>query len=955
MRIVCQKCSAAYAIDDKFVTAKGVRAQCPRCRHLQLVKKDEPSATLPPTAREPLPPPPEPFAFDVLPPPPPPPSARTERYFGPPPGSPAPPAPPPAGFGFDFGPPPPPARSAEPAAPAGGFDFSALSPPPPPPTTSGAFDFDGLQPRPAPAGSAASAMLEFNDPPPPPARSPAPSYPKAPKQAPPTDSPFDFSARPPNDFSDEITVKGLKCKSCGKVMTDAFDQALGTCDECRTKEANESMPAFATPDTGAGRIEHVDTAAIRRSSKELPQLGAPPPPPAPLAPAAAPPKPVFPEFKPVKTALRGDDEDGSSGGRGRQIAIAAVVVVVLGVGGFLVARKPWARRAPPPLVKQGGVEKSKQVDAIIQQWRLNYPELEGEAAKGAKAYVDQGEALLLKDTTTAYLDAEEAFQKALVLDASSDRAVAGWVLAIAFGRGAQLDEQTAKSAEAMLLNAEQRTGDTRVYVAHAHLEIARGGNANDIKINAERGKNSRSPSDKALAELALGQTFLTKNPAQADASFREALTLDPKLKRSYFFQAQLAASQGRYKDAIEALEKRLELDKDQWEAAEQLARLYVDVGEPQRAKKVLENATAAAPTAGRPRLALAVLGYQHLGESAAAAEQLTALVNDKDVPRPDRAEAWVHLGIVARLGGDLQKASEAVDSALELSPGSVPARLQKFLVLLDKGVTSSARLELDALKGKLSDPQLEGALEGRLQLAEGKLEDAVKTLSAVFAKDPRRVDALLLAGAASAKSRADGKAWEFCLKKGLTADPLVHPVPSMTALFVRPADLLRPAFGAYEALSPKSEEDPNPSLCEGLVAWYAEDLSAADRHFSRVNSIDPRNAEAYAFRAMIALQRRDLAGATKLAGRGLDSSKTNADVYLAQALTQMAANRPDAAKAAAANAQKYNPALYSAKSVLGEAAARLKDADQARALLTSVLLYDPLYRDAKRVLYKQQL
>src|SRR5581483_10679218 len=41
MRIVCQKCSAAYAIDDKLVSAKGIRAQCPRCRHLQLVKKDD--------------------------------------------------------------------------------------------------------------------------------------------------------------------------------------------------------------------------------------------------------------------------------------------------------------------------------------------------------------------------------------------------------------------------------------------------------------------------------------------------------------------------------------------------------------------------------------------------------------------------------------------------------------------------------------------------------------------------------------------------------------------------------------------------------------------------------------------------------------------------------------------------------------------------------------------------
>ena len=50
MRIVCQKCSAAYAIDDKFVTPKGVRAQCPRCRHTQLVKREESAAAAAPAS-----------------------------------------------------------------------------------------------------------------------------------------------------------------------------------------------------------------------------------------------------------------------------------------------------------------------------------------------------------------------------------------------------------------------------------------------------------------------------------------------------------------------------------------------------------------------------------------------------------------------------------------------------------------------------------------------------------------------------------------------------------------------------------------------------------------------------------------------------------------------------------------------------------------------------------------
>jgi tetratricopeptide (TPR) repeat protein len=643
-------------------------------------------------------------------------------------------------------------------------------------------------------------------------------------------------------------------------------------------------------------------------------------------------------------------------GKGKLVAAGVGVLVVVAVAGYLVVRKPWGYRAPPIVVRPVEGDKNKTVDAIINQWRLNYPEVEGQSSKQSKAWVDSGEELLLKDTTGAYLDAEEEFQKAIVVDPSNGRAIAGWVLAIAFGRGGQIDDQTARSAEAMLQAAEaSRSCDPRVYVAHAHLMIARGGNPNDIKVLADRGRTSSNAGDKALAALADGQTLLTKNPQQADTRFKEALQLDPKLKRGYFFQAKLAISQGRYKEAADVLERRLELDKDQWEAAEELARLYVEVGEPARARKVLEAAKAAAPTAGRPRLSLAILAYQHLNEASLATEQLLALTQDKEVPSTERAQAWVHLAAIYRAGGETQKAADALEHALESTPDSVPAHLQNFLVLLERGVTSSARLELDGLKGKLNDPQLEATLEGRLEIAENRLDDAVKTLSAVYEADHRRVDALLLAGAASARARKDGKAWEFCLKKGLRVDPLVRPVPAMTALYVRPADLLKPAVGAFEALSPKSDEDPNPSLCEGLVAWFSEDFASADKALSRVNVIDPRNAEAYAYRAFIAMHRKDLGGAAKLAGRGLDSSKSTADVYLALAMLQMQSGKPDAAKASAANAQKYNPALYSAKTLQAEASSKLKDNDAAREGLTKVLLYDSLYSDAKRVLFKQGL
>ena len=963
MRIVCQKCSAAYAIDDKFVTPKGVRAQCPRCRHLQLVKKDDAPAAAP---EAPAPGAPSAFLFDMGGPPPaaPPASSGSGMHFGqtaPAAGaSAASPfdfsAPTNPGSPVDFGAPPPPAAApaASPfdfGAPPGGaaanpFDFGSAPPPPGPAAPSASpFDFGASPPPPGPAAPSASPFdfgappgasssspfdaggLDLDAPPPPPPPS-KPSSPRAQGGAPKGPS-FPARAPSPAPAAEAPAAVGVKCRTCGKEMTDPFDQALGVCDECRNKAA-EPAPADPPPQKAPARLSSPAPAAQ------------------PLFPPATTPINTNDGGR-TRTAMREPDA-GGGGGKGKMIGIAVALIAVIAIAVGLVIKKPWSTKPPPLVVKGNGP--ARPVDSIIQQWRLKFTDLEGQSAKNL---VDEGEELLVKDTTKSYLDAEESFQQALVLDPSNDRALAGWVLSVAFGRPGQIDEPTAKAAESMLAASEQRSGDLRVFVSHAHFLIARGGNPNDIKVLAERGLNSKEPRDKALASLAIGQTVLTKNPQQAANNFREALAIDPKLKRAYFFQAQLAAIQGNYKEATRALERRLELDPDQWEAAEELARLLVDVGDPQRAKKVLEAAKAAAPHAGRPRLGLAMLAYQHLNDLKGAEEQLQSLIDDPEIPRGEKTDALVHLAALQRINGDPNKASDTIDRALENNAESVPARLQKFLILLDKGVASQARLELDGLKGRLGDKYLESTLEGRLLIAEDRLPEAIQTLSATVESDPRRVDAIFLAGAAAAKARKDGKAWEFCMKRGLRADPNSRPVPSLTHLYVRPADLLKPAVGAYAALVKDLDEDPSPSLCEGLVAWFSEDPSGADRFFAKVTNIDSKNADGYAYRAMVALRRKDVGSALKLSARGMDGSKSNAMLYFSQAQAQVMAGKIDQAKVAAQSSLKFGPQLLGPKVILGDGEASQKNADEARRVLTSVLLSDPLYRDAKRVLYKHQL
>jgi predicted Zn-dependent protease len=935
MRIICRQCSVAYSLDDRHVTERGVRAQCPRCRHLQLVKKGGPEDQPPaPTLGV--------GGSDTA-------SAFGFDFSGPQPSEPEPepqtqPAARPWPSG-EFG------ASASQAVERAPFDFSALAPRAS--SSSSPFEFDATQPL-----SGADSGQGFPAFGPPEAAASEPSG--RPEVSTPGGAPAGVSAPP--------------CASCGRPLVDAFDLALGTCDGCREKQqgsaSSESLPlvglasqpsrGFPASPTGRSATPAAPDLLPRRASGSVEathsgqdsapvvedhgrsSLGA-------ASRAAA-------GWDPhgARSASAERDVRANAASRTRLAGIAVATVVVVGAG-VLAVKRPWVHAVPVRVVQAPVDVRPKAIDAMVRRWRLRYPELQGVSSKNAAATLEAGEQALAKDTTEGYADAEEAFQKTLILDSSSERAVAGWALALAFGHGAGLDESTAKAAEGILEALELESGEPGLFAAHAHLLIARGGNSNDIQRLAERAMRSASGEEQALASLALGQAMLQKNTQTAERHFAKALELNPKLKRTHFFRAKLALSLGHYAEAVASLKTRLELDADQWEASRELSRLYVEVGDAGEAKRVLQGASAAAPRNTSARIALGALAYQHLGAPETAIELLSATTQDADLPKPELAEAWAHLAAAWRLKGDAAKASDAVNAAQELVPEHQPARLQHMLLMLDRGIHSQARLDFDNLKGEALGPGLERVLEGRLLMAEGRLEEAASHLAKVQEDEANRVDALLLAGAAAAKTRRDGKVWEYCLKRGLRADPTSYPVPALTEFFVRPADLLRPAVGAYAALNKGADEDPSPFLCEGLVAWYSQDYATAETHFARVISIDPGTGEAYAFRSMLALRKKDLTNATRMADRAIANNRSGALGHLAKAQALLSGNKLDAAKESVMNALKFSPSMVAARTLLGDIEARQGNKEEARRLLTSALLIDPLSSEAKRVLYGHRL
>jgi len=1084
MRIVCQKCAAAYAIDDRVITPKGVRAQCPRCRHLQLVKREDspaPPVASPPAAAAPKPaaaapkpaaaaPKPAVVAKPAAPAPVPltpsgslsdnelfgdlgdiepaaDPNASDDSLFGdlagigspsssssaedkdslfgdladlsqsspsnpinptieprpgtpgysipsgdllfdeiaPPPPAPAPP--PPA--------PPPPAPVARPAAPVqpkpappvaaapvalpepaddGLFDFNSPpgfdAPPPrpaapkpappvaadalPEPADDGIFDFNSPpgfdsspQPAaPAPAAAAADPLLDFFGAPP-----GQPSAPPAPAAAP---------VRPAMPVAAPAPVAAPKsCRECGKSLVDPFDQALGACEDCRRREKPTPPPPAAKS------VEVID----------LPPLGdgAASPPPEPRS-GVRPAAPVLTDES--RSAVRGAPPRSptagvavsASSGRGRGVVVGAVgLVLLLGGAGAAYFFVPQVKDAVGTQVGGSSDKPSDSskpssssglppaVEAVLPRWRIMFVD----AAEGdSQQLLSEGQALLAKDQRLAYSRAAELFQRALLLDPKSDAAIGGYVQALALGSGSRMDEKTFQEARGLIEAAESRANrGPELLVAHANLLLARSNQSENVdqarklaeEVLATAKDNAVAP--KAEAHLILGRVFLTSSRELANQHFDSALAIASDLHRVHYYRALADETAGDYSLAIERLEKRLAQDADHWETRTTLARIFLEVGDVERARQLYETRLKSTPGDVQSMLALAVIRYQVEGGVPGALGALRGMLRNRDkYEESEVAELLLHQATAERLGNNLDAASKAARESAELVKENPAARLQLFLISVARKDAAAAAGHLTTFKGKLEDPVLEKLLEGRLRLLERKPAEAMELFMEASRMDPRRADALLLAGVAAAQDNRRDESFRL-LAQVVQSDPMrLAPRPIVTPFFARSADLLDGLEGSIVALS-RGEDDLLAHLYEGLLRYHQGEPAAAEKMFKLVNEVDDNNALASAYRAIIAVGRKDQKAAKAHAARAVVGGRQVAIAHLAQGLVLMGdSSQQEPAKKSLRDAVTLAPKLYAAEVRLGELELA-SNRNSVRERLVRLLGIDPSYLPAKRVLY----
>jgi tetratricopeptide (TPR) repeat protein len=740
---------------------------------------------------------------------------------------------------------------------------------------------------------------------------------------------------------------------------DPFDQALGICDDCRQRgQSQPAAPRASTPVPSAA-------AAAPRSVEvvDLPPMSEP----AVRVASDAPPAPELrPESRSGVYRPYVQPPMPTSAARPKRVSPGLLVglgVLVLLVGGGMAAflfvpsvQAMFSGEAPTKGPDAAAAPLPPAIEAVLPRWQLLFVDMGGD---DATEHLKEGRTLLAKDMRLSYEEAQEAFQRALILNPRSDAAIAGYVQALSLGYGTSLQDEPFEEARGLIEAAESRAGRrSDLLVAHVNLLLTRPGRPEYVAQARQladealaRAEAEDDAAQKAEAHLVLGRLLLDSSRELANQHFEAALALAPDLKRVHYYRALANEAAGDYSQALAGLEKRIALDPDHWESLATMGRIFLEVGQPERARQLYEARLKSSPGDFQAQLALAVLRYQTEGQVAQGLTALRALLKNREKYEPPQvAEVLLHLAAAERVAGNLDAAGDSAREALKLVKEMPAAHLQLFFVALEKKDAAVAAGHLASLRGKLEEPVLEKMLEGRLRLLEGKYAEAQERFLESARQDPRRTDAVLMAGISAALDKRRDDAFRV-LAPMLQADPLRPPPrPVSTPFYMRVGELMRGFEGTMLGLATGSD-DVLPRLYEALTRYATGDLVAADRFFKSVNDVDETNALAYAYRALIAVERKQVPAAKPLAAKAVAAGgRRVAIAHLAQGVVLMQARQEEQAKRALREALAIAPSLLSAEVKLAEIEA-LEDPTSARTRLIKVVGLDPSFLHAKRILF----
>lgn len=925
MRIDCEQCGAAYAIDDSLISERGVRAQCPKCGAQKVVKRDMAMAPPPSPFAAPGPspfggaPPASPFAPAAGPSP----FAAAPQTAAPPPQSASP-----FGGAGAF-PPPAPAGGADPfaAAPSGPSPFAAPPQAPPPPAAA---------PNPFAPGGAdpfAAAPHPSGDPF---AAAPAPAE-QPPAPPPPSDDPFaslgvggggaggGFGRPAGPSLDDDDPFASIDAGSGAAPDAEQSWQVRAKGGELRT-----NVPLHEVR-------EMLRTGRLGPSDEAGPMGGA-------LQRVAE--NPVLAVSLPKVSGGGSRRAQGASASRGGvpKPLVATLALLVVAGGGFL------AYRALPGLFEsqtEAGVNPFRRAKA---QWSLQFPDVDGTSQE----HVVEGRKHMRTDTAAGYRKADEHFRMALLLDVSNVNAIAGYVENFAHLPNVKADPDGVTLAfdgvEWALVKEPENANLLR---AQGALRLAVGDvdDAQKVLVQAQR----LAPDD-SMTKLLLARTHLERSVTDALSLVKQVQTKDPELKQTLLVAGSAERRLGNFREARALLEKRLEADPANVAALKEMAKLELDLGNGREAVRWLDKLLDAEQKDVDAHLTRAKVTYQVLGDLKRADEQLQFVINEYDKVAGDLLlPVLVHAAFVKAELGDLDAAQSLGERARGQNGGYAPAHyvLGRVYAAQQKHDLSKQSLETAVQQVKAAEPLYEPLVRAQLAdtlAAMGKVEGAVRELSQVIEYAPRGLRGYFSLAAVHMRAARPSSAFTV-MRKALDVDPRQEAErPSLSDYPTSPRDLsaYADAFAAAKAPEP---DIPLKLATEGIVRYHAGERERARSLFTRALKEDRYNHPALLYLSVMDFEEGKHAGVEKRlkqAERTTAGNHTVTQLYLARA--ELAGGEVAEAEKRLTDILDNEPTLVQAKFSLGQLRRKQKKDDEALRLWRDIVEDAPDYLPVKRAI-----
>lgn len=874
MRIECEVCNATYTIDDSQLSDQPIGAQCPYCGHVKLVKRGD--------------------AAHASPPPPPPPSAP--GHIGD------------SDFGAPFG-------GGGQTSPFGASPFGGGSPFGGEPTVPASFP--SSPPPPSGSGSLASDLSMPHDdiPPPPPGMTSGGGQPYGEPDA--------------------------TCQVCGTPLSDEFDKVIGLCEshqrDRRSADIDEGGggPSVATwhARTQDGRTEGPMTLEDVRARVRSGEI----------APSAQfsndginfAPIGRFKEIAYLASLSVGGQVSVAPKGSyaaprrsmdlSRLVTPLILIAVLGGIGFFAYTQRDLIERiyqgivAGPSAVGPTGPNPLKR---YVANWRLAHPDVSGTADE----HLVTARTRHLEDTWNGYQQAEQAYERALLLDESDARAIAGYVENLAVWRfdSAALKERRIASAAAQYaidLSPDLPDG----YRALGAVSLAQG-DLHGCRANADKAIEKNSTD--ARARLLLAGCYLEGNVQLAISEASAALRYRPELRRAERFLALANSRVGHYATAIDTLEKRLEVDPDN-------AAVHVDLGDIYRELAMSEQAeveyTKATKLEGDKQAA-----FIALAELMMEQRQATQAIRAYDAATQDRAMygaraaraygGWARAELARRR---VDRAVQLADKALSYAPkDAVSLLVRGEAALLTNSATTAHAFARRALSSRPGEPAAL-VLQARAFVAQGSRESAVKSIEVAVQNDPRDprlrgiLSGVFLSMGASPQAYAS-------MRQAAEIDPEEARSRARKGLLSWFDVAVKEAIDQFRRSATEERNASVASSSMAILYYHTGDVAQAKTAVERAIRIDGSNVAALLYKAQLALDRGDAATAIEATAKmqAVERGSALGSLLLARAYVKQ--GQIDKARTEFKSALRSNPGLLAAKVEL--AGLELDEATRAQAI-----------------------